>query len=417
MARDYFEHFKTRHSLNPNSTGPQRSENWTQRATNKAQTYYRKLVSALNKYIDTVQIKQCGQVWKTIDFEKVTATTLMKQRKTFLKYNNDPRFIAIMDPCIDLCIDPCIDPCMYVNMDRELCRDKLICYLNKVKSGEAKLDGSHISIVDFIKNAIGLHQSYEVERYLDTRLRCNLDNERLFINEAWKSSGAPVPSLENMIAMVDTSNSMETDNNNPLYAAIGIGIQIAEKSTLGKRVLTFNNSPSWINLDKCNDFVDEVQMVHRSTCTTSADFHKAIKMILDQVIVNKLPAEEVESLVLVVLSAMEFDLNSIGPLETIRQNLDREFHEAGMSVCGTGYKVPHIVFWNTRSTNGFPELSYQDNVSMISGYSPGLLSELTERDNNNGYGCIGIKEATPWKLLTRMLNKERYNVMENLVNV
>ena len=50
--------------------------------------------------------------------------------------------------------------------------------------------------------------------------------------------------------MVDTSGSMEDENCVPLYTAIGLGCCIAEKSKLGKRVLTFSNNPSWINLEK-----------------------------------------------------------------------------------------------------------------------------------------------------------------------
>ena len=61
-----------------------------------------------------------------------------------------------------------------------------------------------------------------------------------------------------MIAMVDTSGSMESENSQPLYSAIGLGLRIAEKSKLGKRVLTFSAAPTWVNLDDCKDFVDSV---------------------------------------------------------------------------------------------------------------------------------------------------------------
>ena len=50
LAMDYFEHYG--------------HLGWTKRATDKAQTYYRKIVSRLNRYIDTVQIKQCSHTWK-----------------------------------------------------------------------------------------------------------------------------------------------------------------------------------------------------------------------------------------------------------------------------------------------------------------------------------------------------------------
>ena len=51
---------------------------------------------------------------------------------------------------------------------------------------------------------------------------------------------------------------MEDENSNPLYSAIGLGIRIAEKSKIGKRVMTFNSTPTWVNLSQCSDFVSMV---------------------------------------------------------------------------------------------------------------------------------------------------------------
>ena len=58
--------------------------------------------------------------------------------------------------------------------------------------------------------------------------------------------------------MVDTSGSMDVDNSVPLYAAIGIGIRIAENSSLGKRIMTFDSSPTWFNLDNIDKLTEAV---------------------------------------------------------------------------------------------------------------------------------------------------------------
>ena len=55
-----------------------------QKAVLKCKTEYRKILSAINKQIDTVQIKQCGLSWANIDFNKTTSITLSKQKKAFL---------------------------------------------------------------------------------------------------------------------------------------------------------------------------------------------------------------------------------------------------------------------------------------------------------------------------------------------
>ena len=410
LAMDYFEHYG--------------HLGWTKRATDKAQTYYRKIVSRLNRYIDTVQIKQCSHTWKSIDFNNVTSITMMKQRKAFLNEKS-----------------------LHDN-DRIICRQHLLQHIEQVKNGTKEMKGKRTGMIDFVKAAIQL--KYTTDTETNANAKTNRESERFIINEAWKNNSKDTKSLENMIAMVDTSGSMESENSQPLYSAIGLGIRVAEKSKLGKRIMTFDANPTWINLDNCKDFVDEVNTVRHAGWGMNTNFHKAMELILNQIKVNKLEAADVENLVLVVFSDMQFDAaekndefngpsyrpsymndsscgsrytgNSCGPndsscgshhhvqaTQTIRQILVKKFHDAGVEICGKGYKMPHILFWNLRSTNGFPELSYQNNVTMLSGYSPMLLNSFMED------GMTGLRDATPWGMLTKMLDKERYNVLESLV--
>jgi hypothetical protein len=414
---DYFEHYG--------------HLGWTKRATDKAQTYYRKIVSRLNRYIDTVQIKQCSQVWKAIDFDNVTSITMMKQRKAFLNEK------GLHDD------------------DRIICRQHLLQYIDQVKNGTKEIKGRRTSMIDFVKAAIQLKDAADTDatNANNTNKNSNSESERFIINEAWKNNSKDTKSVENMIAMVDTSGSMESENSQPLYSAMGLGIRVAEKSKLGKRIMTFDANPTWINLDNCKDFVDEVHTVRHAGWGMNTNFHKAMELILNQIKINKLTAADVENLVLVVFSDMQFDVaeknedannsshglnqrsshindsscggytrNTCGPndsscgsqyreaaTETVRQILVKKFHDAGVEICGTGYKMPHILFWNLRSTNGFPELSYQNNVTMLSGYSPMLLNSFMED------GMTGLRDVTPWGMLTKMLDKERYNVLESLV--
>lgn len=369
LAKSYFKNF-----------GKSNTNGWTKRAIDKAQTYFRKRLSSLNKYIDTVQIKQCGHRWQSIDFDKVTSITMMKQRMAFLnnKDNSTP--------------------------DRVICREKMLRYMAQVKKGEKEIKGKNVSMSDFVKSAIHL-QSGE-----------NEEHERFIINEAWKNNSKNTKILEKMIAMVDTSSSMENENGNPLFSAMGLGIRIAEKSKLGKRIMTFDTNPSWINLEKCIDFVDEVKTVRSAGWGTNTDFHKAMDMILDQVKINKIPAEDVEDLVLVVFSDMQFDSmektyvsSNSETSETIIPIISKKFHDVGIEVCGKGYKMPHILFWNLQSTNGFPELSYQNNVTMLSGYSPSLFNSFIQDSMN------GLKDVSPWKILTNILNNKRYIHLDYLI--
>ena len=151
-----------------------------------------------------------------------------------------------------------------------------------------------------------------------------------------------------------------------------------------------------------------VEKVRESPWGTNTNFHMAVDMILDIFIKNKVNAKDVEDLCLVVFSDMQFD-NSQGyetnKFKTIIPLLKEKFAEAGKKVCCMPYNMPHIIFWNLRSTNGFPSLSTDENVSMLSGYSPMLLNEFVDK------GKDFLEKLVPYNMLSETLNKDRYNII------
>jgi hypothetical protein len=87
-----------------------------------------------------------------------------------------------------------------------------------------------------------------------------------------------------------------------------------------------------------------------------------------------------------------------------------KYEAAGIRVHGKGYKPPHILFWNLRSTSGFPSLSNQPNASMMSGFSPALLNLFCEQ------GLEALQTCTPWSILNKSLENERYTIMSIKLN-
>lgn len=59
------------------------------KAMNKAKMEYRKILSKLNKQLDTVQIKQCSKQWQKIDPNKQTSRTLELQINAFLNLSRN----------------------------------------------------------------------------------------------------------------------------------------------------------------------------------------------------------------------------------------------------------------------------------------------------------------------------------------
>jgi hypothetical protein len=196
-----------------------------------------------------------------------------------------------------------------------------------------------------------------------------------------------------MVAMVDVSSSM---NGLPLFTAIGLGCRIAEKSVLGKRVMTFSSTPTWVNLEETTNFVEMVSLIKHSYWGGNTNFYAALNMILETFIMVKMPPEEVENLSLVILSDMQIEEASSMDNDTLYEIMKKKYADAGKRAFGKPYNPPHIVFWNLRSTDGFPNVSTQKNTSMISGYSPSLLKLFCE-------GRESVQRVDPWTILMETL--------------
>jgi Mg-chelatase subunit ChlD len=363
LSTNYFSHF-----LATANTYDRRV-----RAVLKCKTEYRKVLSALNKYIDTVQIKQCANNWANINFSKTTSITLTKQKKAFLnvKKTGEVR-------CPD-------------NSDRIECAQHFNAHIQKAVRCEVEMKGKRVGMADFTKQAIELSRGgSEVEKDL--------------LNSQWRDNSSQNGGLGKMIAMVDVSGSMDGD---PMNVAIALGIRIAEKSALGKRVMTFSSNPTWVNLEPYSDFVSQVAVVKNAEWGMNTNFHAALDTILDAIIQNKMAPEDVQDLVLVILSDMQMDQGDKCNKQALYETMKAKYEAAGIRVHGKAYKPPHILFWNLRSTSGFPSLSNQPNSSMVSGFSPALLNLFCEQ------GLNALQSSTPWSLLLRSLENERYTIMSD----
>jgi len=128
---------------------------------------------------------------------------------------------------------------------------------------------------------------------------------------------------------------------------------------------------------------------------------------LDAIIQNKLEPDDVEDMILVILSDMQMD-NGDGCDKThLYETMHKMYMEAGIRLHGKPFKPPHILFWNLRSTSGFPALSSQANCSMMSGFSPALLSFFCEQ------GLDALQSCTPWSVLEKTLENDRYKILSD----
>lgn len=352
----------------------------------KCKMEYRKILTRLNSIIDTVQMKQCNHSWREINFNNVTSITITKQKKAFLNVlhnKNTPN----------------------QEQDRLECCENFKKYLSECESKKINIKGKRLSMCDFTEEALKLLNSkkdtiYQNNKQTQEIIKIQID----ILNSQWRDNATQNGLFRKMIAMVDVSSSM---NGKSLHAAISLGIRVAENSILGKRVLTFSSYPSWINLDENKTFVEMVDALRTANWGMNTNFYAALDIILDAIVEAKMSPEDVEDMVLAVFSDMQTDYEDKNSFTyTMYSQIKQKYEIAGLRLHGKPFKPPHILFWNMRSTNGFPNLSSQTHTSMLSGFSPMLLNLFQEKSSNVKQSC------SPWVILETALSNPRYSILE-----
>ena len=347
-----------------------RMSNNLKKAQLKCKITLTKQLTTLNKYLDTPQIKQCNGNWRFIDFSKVTSITMKNQKTSFQNFKNKSDKSERCD-----------------KEDRRQCAENFANYMTKVKEGRVKINAKRLNVYHLVRDAL--------------MNRENMEN-RAVIEEQWKENSKKNGNLGNIIAMVDTSGSMEQDECIPLYNAMGLGLRIAEKTrdAFKNRILTFDREPKWLQFDSSQSFCSKVYDLKEASWGMNTDFYKALDLILSVLVCNSIPPKDVEDLTLAVFSDMQIDGYNGATIE----DLSSMFTRIEGKFKRHGYSVPHILFWNLRKTNGFPVKTSQKNVTMLSGYSEYLLNVLCEQ------GIEELKKITPYIQLKNILDNDRYKM-------
>ena len=339
---------------------------------------YRRFMAYENKKLNTIQINQCKKTWKNIDFEKhSTSLTMQRQKNAFLCIGSNKNAEN--------------------QEDRVICKNNYIKYIEKCKNGNAVMKSSKVGLGEMVKQAYKYANRSMVENSVEVDA----------LNTAWqhqcKNSLDSI--FENAIAILDTSASM-TWENCPFYDAMGLAIRIAEKSSLGKRIMTFSNKPSWMifdEIDTLTGFVNKIK--HEANIGCNTDIYASMQMIADACVEKDLHPSSVENMFLCILSDMQID-SAIKNYNnaTLNDNIKAIFHNAG---CKTSFKCPYkppiIIYWNMRATKGFPTATNEPGCILVSGYTMDVIEELENK------GPITLQKITPWENLKNILEKPRYS--------
>ncbi len=308
---------------------------------------YRKTLSRLRAHIRIIE-NNLREKDYTFDYEKQPSKAMFKYRSAFMR-NDGERY----------------------NL-----------FLNKVSTGESKLNTDTLMPYEIITPFFRKHVS---------------DEERKSINTTWTSQ-KDYGNDENALVVIDGSGSMYGGTDPmPAAVALSLGIYFAEKNTgaFKNHFITFSENPQLVEI-KGDDILDKVRYCHNFNEVANTNIQKVFELILDAVRKNCVPQEELPKR-LYIISDMEFDFCTQDSSVTNFEYAKKLFEDAG-------YKLPEIVFWNVASRNRQqPVTKNEQGVFLVSGCTPRLFSMVAD----------GTMDAmTPYEFMMDVLGSERYKKIE-----
>ena len=294
-------------------------------------------LTPLRAYLKIVERFMCDREWGEIDYNKVPSCAMKRLKKSFEKHD-ETRFQEWRDA------------------------------LQKGDPKVAKVNAKQL-------------QPHELVR--EMRTSCHADGVcaaqwKIMEEECMKNG-----SLDNDIAVVDTSTSMHSPDYLPYDVACAMGLLIS-KCSVGKfkhHVLTFNSVPAFAVI-KDAPIYDRWRQLSSISWGGSTNIQATFELILNRGKECKLTQEDMPKR-LWIISDMQFNqVNGYGAVTN--------FEAIEKMYAASGYTRPQIVFWNVNgSSSDFPVSVGDHGTALISGFSPSVMKAVLEGDDSfSPYGIM-----------------------------
>lgn len=257
---------------------------------------------------------------------------------------------------------------------------RFTAFIESVKKGDVKINASAVYPYDIIKN-----------------LKCGNYNGA---DAQWNALPNYLENnKERLLPVVDVSGSMECPaGNNPnvtcMDVAISLGMYISERNegAFKDSFITFSDRPQLQYLKGL--LLERYLQLSRANWSMSTNIENVFTLILTTAVKNNVPESEMPTMVL-ILSDMEFNSGTSGNWnKTAQENLEYKYMESG-------YRIPKIVYWNMQVRNdNFPVKFNEEGVSLVSGFSPSLLTSV-----------LSGKDLTPYSMMIKIVSSERYSAV------
>lgn len=321
---------------------------------------YRKMLSALRKYIDVTERKMSANRWEEIKYEAVPSRANLNYNSAFLRHDEQRR--------------------------RE--------YLGKLEKGETKINASvlfpHDVVHKYKKGDYGLNFASRSDPALEAM---------------WKALPNTVKDGDGTIVVADGSGSMSAHVGNTQVSAWevahALAIYFSERLTgpYKDQYITFSENPQLVRLGGCGTLVSKISTAMRHCEVANTNIEAVFDLILSTAVRNHLTQNELPKNILII-SDCEFDTMTNGGWGGFRSPSKTLFDEIAQRYRRAGYKLPRLVFWNVNSRTGTIPVKENDlGVALVSGFSPNVAK------------MVMSGKLDPMEALLETLNSHRYDAV------
>jgi len=294
-------------------------------------------------------------------------------------------------------------------------------------AGSVAVVGFELPIAYYVKEAFSILKNLGCagaggKGDADTKFRIQL------LNAKWEKFSNKFVELRHeayIIPLLDISYSMRNMDDETYYTAIGFALLFSQVSVLGKRIMTIDNLPNWINLEKATTFFEMVETFcvnTKSSGSTVPNLLVAVDLIVYSIQKSSIDTTYLDKLQLVFLSDFSSYKNDILDLTML---MDDTFpYSLHKSICrrfavqyangggGEGLdNMPNIVYWNLSKT-GFVDLPcsiYEDKTLFLSGFSSSPIGMIMKNKYNNPYkGVCYILQHPKYDVLRETVDDEKH---------
>ena len=204
-----------------------------------------------------------------------------------------------------------------------------------------------------------------VKGYISDSYRSDIRGVDATLEAQWKALPDYVPDGASFIPVCDLSGSMQGE---PMCVSASLGIYLSErnKGPFKDAFITFSRIPKLQTLS--GSLRNRLEQMDLTAIAENTDLERVFKLILSKATESSVLPEDMPQTILII-SDMQFDECMERPNNTAMDMIKRMYEEHF-------YTVPNVVFWNVRTSSGFPVKITENGTALVSGFSPSIMKNL-----------------------------------------